>query len=220
MKSSLNINYSPSFGKVIPVKKIVFDDDSTVKYKQLSFDTFESTNNDQIDNSCDPDMSKKVIQALNKILLKNDEAENHTYKNALNNMVRMSFAHTDDDYKIPSKPIDSAHNDVVKPCYSYYRNYLLTGKEAKKIANCGEHIGGSIVLSREFDEPEYVVDRSRKNFHDFSEEILADTGARLKNQYGGRMGLVIYADKNEVPLKGHKGFKTEINIRGIDFEPV
>lgn len=220
MKSNLSVNYSPSFGKVIPVKKIVFDDDSTIKYNQLSFDTFESNNDEQIDTSCDSETSKKTLQALNRILMKNDKAESNTYKNALNNMIRMSFAHTDSDYKIPSKPVDSCHNEIIKPCYSSYRNYLLTGKEAGEYSVSGRNIGGAIALEHEDDRAYYMVDRSRKNFHDSKESILANPKVRLKNQYGGNMGLVVYAYKEDVPLKGHKGFRTEINIKGIDFEPV
>lgn len=217
--TSIN-GYNPSFGKVIPIKKIVFDDDSTVRCEQMSLDIFESQNNEKLDSSCDQDLAKKVIQSLNRILTKNDGAENNTYKNALNNMIRTVMAQMDKDYKAPTRPVDSSHNELVKPCYTTFRNYILTGKEASEYAVSGRNIGGARALVRDFDESEYVIDKSKRSFANCKEDLTTDPKVRLKNQYGGNLGLVIYADKIDVPKKGHKGSKTEINIKGIDFEPV
>lgn len=221
MKSGLTINYNPSFGKVIPIKKIVLNGDtSDVNYQQL--DSFELENKDNIDTSCDTNLSKKVIAALNKILLKTDEAEKNTYKNALNNMVRRSLAQVDDDYKIPTRPVDYSHKNMVVNCHANYKNYLLTGKEASEYSAVCRKMGGSNVLANEFGAKKIVISRAKEDYANWINDNIKDSALRLKNEYGGRQGLVIYADKVKVPKKdkGKKGFNTEINIKGIDFEPV
>ncbi len=221
MKISFNNNnFNVSFGKVIPVKKIVFDENSSINYEQLSMDCLDIDHRDKVDTTCDLATSKKVIQALNRILLKNDGAEKNTFQNSLNNMIRNTFALVDKDYKMPLKAVDSSENQIVRPCYSAERSYLLTGKEAKQYASAGKNIGGARALVRDYNEPDYVINRSKKDFAYCKTDIMSDYKARLKNDYGQNMGLIIYADKVNVPKKGSKGCKTEIKIRGIDFESV
>ena len=135
-------------------------------------------------------------------------------------MIRNTFARNDKDYKIPFRPVSSIDDTVVRPCYSGTRNYLLTGKEAKEYAVAGKNIGGSRALVRDFNEPEYAVTRSKRNFADTKVDLITDRKARLKGNYGQNMGVVIYADKVNVPKKGSKDVKTEINIRAVEFEPV
>lgn len=221
MKTSFNVCCKPSFGSVIPIKKIILkDDEDYTGYKQMTLDCFEFQNNDEVDDSCSHDLSKKVIQALNRILLKNDEAEKNTFENARNNMIRMSLAHMDKDYKIPPSPVDSSHNEIIKPAYSRDRNYLLTGDEARGYALSGRNIGGARVLVRDHGASYSRIDDSKRDFGYYKEDVLTDYNARLRNQNGSRMGMVIYADVDEVPRKGHKGMRSEIKIKGIDFEPV
>ncbi len=218
MKVSFNSLHNVSFGKVIPVKKIVFDNDSTINYEQLTIDCCDFSSKESVDTSCDPDTAKKVIQTLNRILLKNDGAEKNTFKNALHNMIRSTFASVDKDYKVPVRPVESSDNSILKPCYTAVKNYILTGKEAREYAVAGKNIGGARALVRDFNESNYTITRSKKDFASCKTDILMDTTARLKGEYGQNLGLVIYADKVNVPKKGSKGVKTEINIRGIDFE--
>ena len=220
MNYNLTTKFNPSFGKVIPIKKIVFDDNSSINYEQMSFDSFSGSPREKIDDSCDPTIAQKTIRALNKILLKNDGAEKNTFKNALNNMIRTSFATADKDYKIPARPVDSSHNSTVRPCYCGTRNYILTGKDAADYADAGEDIGNSRALVRDYQGSDYLILKSKRSFAEQKQSIINRRDSRLKGNYENNLGLVIYADKTEVPKAGNKGTKTEINIKGIDFEPV
>ncbi len=220
MKISANYLHNISFGKVIPVKKVVFDNDGKIKGEQITLDEFYSSEREHVDTTCDEETSKKVVQALNRILAKNDGAEKSTFKNALNNMIRTAFAQADKDYKIPSRPIEGSENNPVKPSYSKHRTYLLTGQEAREYAAAGKNIGGARALVRDFNESQYVINKSQKDFAYVANEIISDPKARLKGDFGQNLGIVIYADKVNVARKGSKGVKTEIDIRGIDFEPL
>ncbi|MDD3237485.1 MAG: hypothetical protein PHV37_05240 [Candidatus Gastranaerophilales bacterium] len=215
----MKIAFTPSFGKVIPVKKIVINNDNAcVNYEQITFDSY-SGNTEKVDTSCSPDLSKKVIQALNRVLLRNDGAEEHTYKNALNNMIRNAFANVDNDYKIPAKPIPSSENSRIRPCYTGDRNYILTGKDAQDYFESGKNIGGARALVRDYNEDRYAITKSKRDFAYTKTGLIANPNLRLKNKYGNNLGIVIYADKQELPKKG-KGTKTDITIKGIDFEPL
>ncbi len=220
MIKSVSANISPSFGKVTPIKKIVFDDDSTVKYQQQSLDIFNGEDTTNIDNSCGGSTATKTIQALVRILTGNDKAEPNTYQNALNDMIRKTYAFVDKDYKIPSTPVPSTKNQIAKPCYGEYLNYMLTGKEAQEYSITGKKIGSSRALVRDFDAPEEIIDRSKSEFALRKNFILANNQSRLKTPIGTNLGIVIYADKVNIPKKGSKGVKTEINVKGIGFEPI
>lgn len=217
----MQVKFSPSFGKVIPVSKIVINDKQFgLMYGQMAFDEFGSTKEEQIDTSSSQELSKKVLQSLNKILLKNEEQPEDDYSKALNNMIRNTFANVDKDYKIPLKAVDNASNPTLKPCYTYTKNYLLTGKEAREYGSAGKNIGGARALVRDFDEDKYAITKSKKDFSYCKTDLLSNYDLRLKNQYGGNLGLVIYADKIEVPRKGSRGTKSQIHIKGIDFEAI
>lgn len=221
MKINLTTNFKPSFGKVIPVKKIVLKGDtSEVKYYQQTLDGFETEEKDEIDTSCNQNLADKTILALNKILLKNDKAEKNTYENALNNMIRRSFANADNDYKIPLTPIKPEDNNIIAKCSNYNKNYIFTGREARELIAQNKRLGGVQNLVNEFNNSPYKIEQQNKNYSSFMTSTFANSNLKLKNEYGGRLGLVIYADTENVPLKGDKGFRTEINIKGIDFEPV
>lgn len=209
---------TPSFKSVIPVKKIVINDDtSVVNYSQMDFDSFINGNSQSIDSSCDDKTAKKIIQSLNKILLKNDKTEAHTYQNALSNMIRQTFAFNDNDYKPPYSSVNSKDNYIIKPCYTNNKNYILTGREAEKYAYAGREIGGARALVRDYNEPSYAITNSKRKFGYCKEDILSDKTCRLKNKYGSPMGLVIYADKI---VSTKKSQADKYSIKAVDFEPV
>ena len=220
MVINVSAKNSPSFGKVVPIKKIVFDGDSTVKYQQISMDSFVGEDTSNIDTSCSEETAKKTIQALIRILTRNDKSEANTYDNALNSMIRKTYSFVDRDYRIPAQPILSTKNDVIRPYYSNYLNYIFSGAEAQEYAKLGKNIGESRALVRDYDAPEEVIKRSKTDYSSKTSYILAKNQARLRTPIGTNLGLVIYADKVDLPAKGKNKVKTEIKIKGIDFESI
>lgn len=230
MRLGPDMRCKTSFGSVIPIKRIVFKDDGNYTgHKQLMLDSVEFQNDDDVDDSCNRETTESVLKALRAILLKNDKAEKGTQENAFNNMIRMSFEYMDKSYRTYVNSLKSAHEDVrinfssddiVRPCYSDPRSFLLTGNDAVKYSLAGKNLGRAEHIVKNDDRQNYLIEGSNENYKNCKRNILEDHDVRLKNQYGSKVGLVIYAEEVKVPRAGHKGMKSEIKIKGIDFEAV
>jgi len=205
---------APSFGSVIPIKRIVVGDEDVLS-NQLRINTDSSEAFDEIPSSCTENTTDKILLSLCRILSKNDGKTPLPQTEALNNMLRRSVAYVDKSYKLPAKMMTSDQSSKPKHCSYNGMNYILTGPEASEYAINGKRIGESRVLVRDFEESSSVIKESKKRFGLYKMRLIEDKSRRLQDKFNSKIGMVVYVD---TPKHVGKSRSDSFTIKSVDFE--